>query len=472
MNEPTIVTTCAELMSALAAGETDIRIAGTVRTIGAVTLPPGVHLRGGALEGGGLRLTRDNTVTDLLVTAPETGIAISNDCAESDLGTLTLRAVRTRGRVLLRADGMVRTGDIEIDGLHVEAANLGGRAGHPAGSAGGARQGAITVVNRQLDPGTALSARLRGLRVGSSRTPVQGCGIVVGGRHDGDGGKLWVHELSIDEVHIGGDTSATRGWLVQAAVLVQPGGYVGDLVVGGPLACYGPRQIALYNRGSITRCLALQSITASGVGGIGVRSLGRIGMLAVLGPLVTYGRDGHGVDLRGGGVGTAAFRSVTTYGAGAIGVSVANTVCRLRIAEDVRTYGDLACEAGVAAAGLSIRRAGRVSTLDVVGSIESHGAGSPALEVGGVLGATRVARGVAAHGVDADAVRVHGVRVLDLEDVVISSTGGQALRLIPIPRRPPVRAATPSNRRLIARCGAAATDWSCHTPAGMPTDCP
>ncbi|MGW4245575.1 hypothetical protein [Nocardia sp. NPDC004722] len=424
-------------MSAVAAGETDIRIAGTVRTLGAVTLPPGVRLRGGALEGGGLRLTRDNTVADLTVTVPETGIAISNDCAETDLGTLALRGVRTRGRVLLRADGMVRTGEIDIDGLHVEAANLAARVGHPAGSGGGARQGAITIVNRQLDPGVALSARLRGLRVGTSRTPVQGCGVVAGGRHDGDGGKLWVHELSIDEAHIGGDTSAARGWLVQAAVLVQPGGYVGDLVVGGPLACYGPRQIALYNRGSITRCLVLQSITASGAGGIGVRSLGRIGMLAVLGPVITYGRDGHGVDLRGGGVGTAAFRSVTTYGAGAIGVSVANTVCRLRIAEDVRTYGDLGRGTGEPAAGLSIRRAGRVSSLDVVGGIVSHGSGSPALEVGGVLGATRIAGGVTAHGAAADAVRVHGVRVLDLEDIVMTSTGGRALRLIPIRRRPP-----------------------------------
>ncbi|GAB2520675.1 hypothetical protein [Nocardia heshunensis] len=261
--------------------------------------------------------------------------------------------------------------------------------------------------------------------------------MVVGGRHDGDGGKLWVRELSIDEVHIGGDTSAARGWLVQAGILVQPGGHIGDLVVGGPLVCYGPRQIALYNRGSITRCLALRSITASGVGGVAVRSLEHIGMLAVLGPLVTYGRDGHGVDLRGGGIGTAAFRSVTTYGAGAIGVSVANTVRRLRIAEDVRTYGDFGCRTGEPATGVSIRSAGRVVSLQVSGCLASHGTGSPALEVGGVLGATRIGGGVVAHGADADAVRVHGVRALDLEDVVITATGGRALRLVPIPRRPP-----------------------------------
>lgn len=423
-------------MSALAAGRLDIRITGTVRSLAAVTLPPGVRLRGGALEGGGLRLTRDNTVADIRVTVTESGTAITNDCAETDLGILTLHSVRTIGRVLLRADGVVRAGHIDIDDLHVETANPGGRAGHPAGS-GGARYGAITVVNRQRDPAAALSARLRRLRVGSSRAPVQGCGVVVGGRHDGDGGKLWVQEMSIDEAHIGGETSAPRGWLVEAAVLVQPGGHVGDLVIGGSLACYGPHQVGLYNRGSITRCFAFQSITASGRGGVGVRNLGRIGTLAVVGPLITYGRDGHGVDLRGGGIATAAFRSVTTYGCGAVGVLVANSVGRLHIAEDVRTYGDLGSDGGEPATGLSIQRAGRIGTLDVTGRIISHGADSPALEVSGALGATRIAGGVMAYGPRADGIRVHGVRVLDLDDVVVGSDSGRALRLVPIPRRPP-----------------------------------
>ncbi|MFF2551210.1 hypothetical protein ACFVUS_09415 [Nocardia sp. NPDC058058] len=437
MKQATSVTTSAELMAALAAGNTDIRIRGTVRSTEMVTLPPGVSLRGGALEGGGLRLTRDNTVADIAITVPDSATAITNDGAEPDLGTLTLRGVRTRGRVHLRADGMTRAGHIDIDGLYVESANLGVRARHPAGG-GGPRQGAITVVNRQLDPDAALTARLCGLRVGNSRTPVQGCGVVVGGRYDGDGdgGKIWIDELSVDEVHIGGASPAPCGAVVEVGVLVQPGGYVGDLVITGPLVCYGTRQVGLCNLGAITRCVAMRSITASGREAVGIRNIGRIGTLALLGPLVTYGRDGHGADLRGN-IARAALRSVTTFGAGAIGVRVSNSIGRLHIAEDLCTYGDRESPADAPATGLRIQRGGRVRNLDVRGRIASHGTASPAVEIGGELGPARVAGGVFAFGAGADAVCVQGVRVLDLDDVAITAHRGRELRLVPVPRRPP-----------------------------------
>lgn len=252
MNESKYVRTAAELTTALAAGHTDLRIIGTLRSSAMVTLPPGVSLRGGAISGGGLRLTSDNTVTDLVVVVPDAATAITNDPAVDDLGTLTLRRVRTRGRILLRADGVIRAGHIEIDGLFVERANCTARQSHPAGG----RIGAITVINRQRDPAATLSARLRGLRVGSSRHPVRGCGVVIGGRSDGDGGVVRVPVLGIDEVHITGEMPSARGGLVEAAVLVRHGGHIGELAVAGPLACHGPHQIAVYNRGSIARCTA------------------------------------------------------------------------------------------------------------------------------------------------------------------------------------------------------------------------
>jgi hypothetical protein len=86
-----------------------------------ITLRPGVSLRGGTLRFGakGVRLTSGNRLEDVTVTVPDHEVAISNDTAVSDFGRLTLRNVRTRGQVLLLADGAVRRGHVDVDGLAV-----------------------------------------------------------------------------------------------------------------------------------------------------------------------------------------------------------------------------------------------------------------------------------------------------------------------------------------------------------------
>jgi hypothetical protein len=64
-----------------------------------ITLAPGVQLRGGTLQFGakGVRLTRGNVLKDVTIRTPEHEVAIRNDTSIADLGTLTLRGVRTSG---------------------------------------------------------------------------------------------------------------------------------------------------------------------------------------------------------------------------------------------------------------------------------------------------------------------------------------------------------------------------------------
>src|SRR5689334_1005760 len=94
------VSTAAELAEALSDGTRDIEIAGTIGGSPMVTLRPGVTLRGGTLQFGakGVRLTTDNTLDGVTVITADDEVAILNDTSVADLGTLTLRNVRTRGQ--------------------------------------------------------------------------------------------------------------------------------------------------------------------------------------------------------------------------------------------------------------------------------------------------------------------------------------------------------------------------------------
>jgi hypothetical protein len=111
-------------------------------------------------------------------------VAIGNDTAVSELGHLTLRNVRTRGQVLLLADGAIRGGHVDLDDLAVTAADLRGRPDRPHGFGVDAMPGAFTSWNRQPDPTVRITASLKGLSAGAEDSPVRGSGVFVAGHGD------------------------------------------------------------------------------------------------------------------------------------------------------------------------------------------------------------------------------------------------------------------------------------------------
>ncbi|MBV8429871.1 MAG: hypothetical protein JO244_01825, partial [Solirubrobacterales bacterium] len=112
------VTSPAELLDALATAD-DIEVDSSLAGMPMITLRPGVALRGGTLRFGarGVLLTSDNRLEDVTVIVPDHEVAIGNDTSAGHLGRLVLRNVRTRGQVLLVADGAVRGGHVDVDGL-------------------------------------------------------------------------------------------------------------------------------------------------------------------------------------------------------------------------------------------------------------------------------------------------------------------------------------------------------------------
>jgi hypothetical protein len=84
-------------------------------------------------DSEGLQLSSDNAVIALDLSVSPERRAIWNDYEVSDLGTISLRALQTVGRVQIAAKDRVRRGRVEVDNLDIfprtRAASSSGRTG-------------------------------------------------------------------------------------------------------------------------------------------------------------------------------------------------------------------------------------------------------------------------------------------------------------------------------------------------------
>jgi hypothetical protein len=192
-----VVTTASELLDAMRSGCEEITVRGTVDGIPMLTLAPGMRLRGGTLRFAeqGLCLTRDNELEGVTVLTADDEVAILNDTSGPDLGTLSLRDVRTNGQVLLVAADAVRAGHVHVDGLHVVLADVRGRLDRPPAVGVETLPGAFTLWNRR--PDVVITAELLDVGAGSASSPVRGSGVFVGGA-------VRVSTLRTAEVHTDG----------------------------------------------------------------------------------------------------------------------------------------------------------------------------------------------------------------------------------------------------------------------------
>lgn len=437
MNAWHVVHTASELLDAVARQQPDIEVRGTLSGLPMITLAPGMRLRGGSLHFGarGIRLSRDNELSDLIVRTADREIAIFNDTAADDLGTLSLRDVRTIGQVLLVADDAVRSGHILIRGLHVLNADLRGREQRPRLVGVDALPGAVTVWNRQPDPQIIMTADLTDISVGTARTPVRGSGLMVGGRGAPEhpaGGVLSVPVLRTGEVHVNGGIPPSTPDLICAGVLVIPGAMVDQVINDGPVTTEGPNDMALDNSGEVATWTANAPVTTHGPSGIGFVNFGAIQRLDIRAPIITYGTGARGFNHYDGSLRDATFHSVATHGDGAIGVQIGAHLPTLEITGDLVTHGGQGqslvkgIQTTLSASALSVLPGGHLGTVAVGGMIRTLGNDVTTVEIRGRLDHLHANAGISAVGHRSDAIH-HNGRHPDLADIPISTTDGTPL---------------------------------------------
>lgn len=434
----TKVGNAAELTTALAAGALEIEIAGTITGLPMIALPPGVTLRGGTLRFGakGIRLTADNTLDGVTVETAEDEVAILNDTAVADMGTLTLRDVRTMGQVFLVAEDAVRAGHIRIEGLRIAGANVRGRSRRPFAYGVEALQGALTVWNRQPDPAVTITADVVDVVVGSAAAPIRGSGVFVGGYSDRDGkavgGTLRVARLRTGEIHTDGGIPSATPDLISGGVFVITGAVVDKVINAGPVTTYGQNDMVLDNWGEVATWTALAAVTSNGPSGIGFVNFGAIDLLDIQGPIRTTGKGARGFNLYDGSLREARFAEISTTGDGSVGIQISKPMTTLSVTGDVTTTGGsgLSLVKGVQvvleAIALSIKPGGEIADITIGGRVDSSGDGVTAVEIFGKVGHFAVEGGIRAYGKKADAVHIGGP-VPGLDAITLTSDTGQEL---------------------------------------------
>jgi hypothetical protein len=416
MVETRIVRDAAELKSALDESAPIVEVSGSITGSPGITLPPGVTLRGGRLEFGakGVRLTRDNTLSDIEVVVPEHEIAVYADTRQADWGTLTLTDVTTVGQVAIIALDAVRAGHVRIDGLTVRGADVRGRADRPRGFGVEALQGGLTVWNRQADEGVQITAEIRGVSAGTEQTPIRGSGVFVGGHGTEDGkasgGTLRVTTLSTREIHTDGGIPEGTADLISGGVFVISGAVVDTVVNEGPVTTLGQNDMVLDNWGAVDTWTATAPITSHGPSGIGFVNFSDISTLEVQAPIQTFGKGARGFNLYDGSLKQATFESIKTHGDGSIGVQLSRPLPSLTIKQDLSTEGGegLSLVKGVQmtlkAIALSIKLGGTLDRLEVGGAISTSGDDVVTVELADTVGSWQVGGGIRATGKGSDGV--------------------------------------------------------------------
>lgn len=433
----TRVSDVAQLNEALSSGATEVEISGILKGMPSVTLPPGVALRGGELVFGakGLRLTSDNSVENVTVRTSAHELAIYNDPTVEDLGTLRLKNVTSFGQVYLTAEGSIRAGRIEAEGVHVAEADTRGRADRPTGFGVEALQGAFTLWNRQPDRGVVLTARLENISAGSAGAPVRGGGVFVGGHGDragkADGGTVAVELLSTGDVFSDGGIAPGTPDLISGGVFIISGAHAAEVLNLGTTTTFGQNDMVLDNWGAVENWTAKAKVTSRGPSGIGFVNFGDIGVLRVEAPIETTGLGARGFNVYDGSLNEAIFDSITTRGDGSVGVQVSRDLPKLTIKGSLSTSGGTgeSLVKGVlmplSAIALSVKPTGHIGSVDIGADISTDGDGLASVDLEGPVGTLTVGGKIIANGAGATAVRVAGLQVPSLEGLTLEAPNGQ-----------------------------------------------
>ncbi|MBV9266875.1 MAG: hypothetical protein JO061_11970 [Acidobacteriaceae bacterium] len=378
-------------------GTREIIVTADLSEVPSVGLLPGQTLRSDSDsfpvlsfrgQTDGIRLSSDNTVADVdLITSPERR-ALWNDYSVPGLGTMSLRAVRTTGRVQILARDKVRSGHIEVDGLDIRVADARGEIERPRGYGVYVLHGAFTLWNMQPDENAVLTADLVNLSAGRFGSPVLGSGVFVSGAGD-QGGRIDVQRLETGAVYIDGKIAPGTADEIAGGVFVVYGAHVDTVINRGPVFTYGPNDMALDNWGTVDRWLIKEKVTTRGPSGIGFINFGSIRDLRVESPIETWGQGARGFNVYSGTIERAEFDRLVTHADGAVGIQISRPIGTLVVRRGIETFGGTgpSLVKGVvqtfSAIGLSIKTGGSARSVSIDGGVITHGESILPLELAG-----------------------------------------------------------------------------------------
>lgn len=213
---------------------------------------------------------------------------------------------------------------METNGVWVRQADVRSREKQPHGFCVDVLQGGFTLWNQQTNSSSEFTATLRGLRVGTEKTPVRGSGVFVASYGDrrghATGGLFRADVLETGDVFIDGGILAGTLDKITTGVFVVSGAVVDHVENNGTVITYGANDMVLDLWGETPLWEANKDIISHGPSGIGFVNFVKMGILRINAPIVTTGGGARGFNLYDGSIEEAHFQSITTKGNGSIGI--------------------------------------------------------------------------------------------------------------------------------------------------------
>lgn len=387
------VRSAAQLADAIDKGAEEIVVRGKIVGSPSITLPERTTLRGGELvfTAKGVRLTRNNTLQDITITTTPYEVAVYNDTSIPDAGTLSFKNVTTVGQVCIFAEADTTTVRVEADGLHVEDADVRGRAEQPHGYGVDVLQGGLTLWNRQKDTSSVFTATLKDVSIGTDDSPVRGSGVFVAGYGDregnGVGGTFTADLIQTGKVVTDGGIAPGTPDKITGGVFVVSGATVDKVLNAGTVTTHGQNDMVLDNWGYVKQWVATAEVKSTGPSGIGFVNFGDIDTLDMQAPVLTTGGGARGFNLYDGSLKEASFHSIRTTGDGSIGIQISKPMGTLTVNHDVETTGGegkslvKGVQVTLKAIAFSVKPGGAIEQVAIGGSLRTHGADVVTLEV-------------------------------------------------------------------------------------------
>jgi len=436
------VASLTELMSALSGGAPrNIELTASVACQHSITLPPGVSLTGtdkgrsvlSFVNGDGIGLTANNSVSDLTVIATPGARAIYTQAGITDMGTLTLGNLVVTGQVSIITRTNTDKLNLMVDGLHIASCDARRYSEQPQKYGVNVYQGALTIYNFNGDVKSRIKATLSNVSAGSKNAPVLGSGIFVSGFGD-TGGQVELETLTTGEVHSTGMLPYGTADMITGGVFIVYGVHAKRVEHFGEIVTYGVNDMVLDTWGTVEKWIAHAPVVSYGPSGIGFVNFGTVGDFLAEAEIVTHGLGARGFNQYDGTVRNIRFKSIETFGDGSIGIQISKPVGTVTVDEGVTTHGSIGntLVKGVnmllPAEAFSVKPGGVVEKLIVGGNLVTRGAKvtTYAIEGGKVL-AIDINGEISAEGQSSDAVLVADNGSTPLTGIRAHAKAGKAL---------------------------------------------
>lgn len=436
------VASLTELMSALSGGgSSNIELTTSVACPHSITLPPGFSLTGtdkdrsvlSFVNGDGIGLTANNSVSDLTVIATPDARAIYTQAGITDMGTLTLGNLVVTGQVSI----ITRIGtdklNLMVDGLHIAASDARRYSEQPQKYGVNVYQGALTIYNFNGDAKSRIKAILSNVSAGSKNAPVLGSGIFVSGFGD-TGGQVELETLTTGEVHSTGMLPYGTADIITGGVFIVYGVNAKRVEHFGEIVTYGVNDMVLDTWGTVEKWIAHAPVVSYGPSGIGFVNFGTVRDFLAEAEIVTHGLGARGFNQYDGTVRNIRFKSIETFGDGSIGIQISKPVGTITVDEGVTTHGSIGntlvkgVNVLLPAEAFSVKPGGVVEKFIVGGNLVTRGAKVTTYVVeGGKVLAIDIKGEVLAEGQSSDAVLVADKGSTPLTGVRAHAKAGKAL---------------------------------------------